>query len=125
MSMFSRSVVVLLIVLLGIFSFTLLCVPAELPPAPGPQVINSSMTISYGETWEEAQVHSGNESYYGPAMFTMHIGRRVIEMMFSTAPGAMTPDGMESIGKITSRCRHSTPIASRVTRRSVILPFQR
>lgn len=64
MIMFSRLALFLLIVLFGTFAFVLLCVPAELSPTPEPPAINFSTTISYGETWEEAQVHSGNESYY-------------------------------------------------------------
>ena len=58
MNMSSKPAAVLLIVLLGTFAFVLLCVPAELPQAPAPQAINSSIPISHGETWEEAQVHS-------------------------------------------------------------------
>jgi len=48
--MFSRLSAVLLIVLLGIFSFALLCVPAELPPVPGPQQTTDTETVikSYG-----------------------------------------------------------------------------
>ncbi len=116
MSMFSRSVVVLLIVLLGIFSFTLLCVPAELPPAPGPQVINSSMTISYGETWEEAQVHSGNESYYATIREWIENNtddfRTVAEMYYSAQYGTGTPVyGMQLGWAVTLLVPSGTTIA--------------
>lgn len=93
--MFSRLPMILLIVLLDIFSFALLRVPAELPPAPGPQVINSSMTISYGETWEEAQVQSGNESYYATIREWIENNtddfRTVAEMYYSAQYGTGSP----------------------------------
>lgn len=93
--MFSRLPVILLIVLFGIFSFALLCVSTELPPVPGPQVINSSLTISYGETWEEAQVHSGNESYYATIREWIENNtddfRTVAEMYYSAQYGTGSP----------------------------------
>ncbi|MCZ0861501.1 winged helix-turn-helix transcriptional regulator [Methanocorpusculum sp. MG] len=93
--MSSKPAAVLLIVLLGTFAFVLLCVPAELPQAPAPQAINSSIPISYGETWEEAQVHSGNESYYAQIREWMENNaddfRTVAEMYYSAQHGTGSP----------------------------------
>ncbi|MDV0441140.1 winged helix-turn-helix transcriptional regulator [Methanorbis furvi] len=69
--MSTKQTAVLLILFLGIFAAVLIFVPSEIPPPPPevitakePEICTISFARSYGETWEQAQIHSGDEHYY-------------------------------------------------------------